>query len=106
MTINKRGMIYLNTRAYKAFGNPQAVAIYYNRESDAIALEPAYTRFVENFQVIKKQNGFAIHASSFCRHYNIRVPRDPTLHPPRPDQRRADDPESPRDGDRRRDPET
>ena len=74
VTINRRGMIYLNSKAYKAFGNPQAVAIYYNRDSDSIALEPAYPRFVENFQVIKKQNGWAIHASTFCRHYNIRVP--------------------------------
>ena len=74
MTINSRGMVYLNAWAYKAFGNPQAVAIYYNRDADAIAIEPAYQRSSESFDVVKKQMGWAIHASTFCRHYNIRIP--------------------------------
>jgi hypothetical protein len=74
VTINRRGMIYLNTRAYEAFGRPKAVAIYFNREADAIALEPAYERFKENFQVVKKQMGWAVHASTFTRHHKIRVP--------------------------------
>ena len=74
VTINCKGLIYFNAKAYMAFGSPKAVAIYYNREDDAIALEPAYPRFSENFQVVKKQTGYAIHASTFCRHYQIRVP--------------------------------
>jgi len=74
VTINKRGMIYLNTKAHKAIGSPAAVAIYYNREADSIALEPAYPRFVENFKVVKKQMGWGIHASTFCRHYKIKIP--------------------------------
>ena len=74
VTINRRGMIYMNERAYAAFGRPQAAALYYCREDDSIAVEPAYPRFVQNFPVIKKQMGWAIHASTFCRHYNIRVP--------------------------------
>ena len=46
----------------------------FDREDDAIAVEPAYERFVEHFTVTKKQNGWAIHASTFCRHYKIRIP--------------------------------
>ena len=75
VTINRRGMIYMNRRAFEVFGRPKAVALYYSREEDAIAMERAYERFKENFPVIKKQMGYAVHASTFCRHYNIRVPK-------------------------------
>jgi uncharacterized NAD(P)/FAD-binding protein YdhS len=64
----------MNARAYQAFGRPKAVAIYYCREDDSIALEPAYPRFIQNFPVVQKQNGWGVHASSFCRHYRIRIP--------------------------------
>ena len=74
VTINRKGLIYLSSKMYQALGNPKAVALYYSREDDAIAVESAYPRFVENFQVVKKQGGWAVHASPFCRHYNIRVP--------------------------------
>jgi hypothetical protein len=74
ITLNRRGMIYLNAKAFQVLGNPEAVAIYYSREDDAIALEPAYPRFVEHFKVIKQMHGYAIHASTFCQHYKIRVP--------------------------------
>lgn len=74
VTMNSRGMIYLNAKAYQLFGSPKAVTIYYNRETDSIALEPGYPRFNENFQIVKKQLGWGIHASTFCRHYNIRLP--------------------------------
>lgn len=74
VTLNNRGMIYLNAKAYQILGRPQAVAIYYNREADAIALEPAHARIAENFPVMKRQNGYSVHASTFCRHFRIRVP--------------------------------
>lgn len=74
VTINRKGDIYLNSRAFEAFGRPKAVALYYSREDDAIAVQPAYERFIEHFPVVKKQMGHAIHAASFCRHWKIRVP--------------------------------
>lgn len=74
VTINRKGTIYLNDYAYNVVGRPKAVALYYNREEDSIALEPGYPRFKENFNVVKKQMGWAIHASPFCRHYGIRIP--------------------------------
>ncbi|MGH9821028.1 MAG: hypothetical protein ACRD43_12755 [Pyrinomonadaceae bacterium] len=73
VTLNRRGMIYLNAKAYQCLGGPKAVALYYSREDDTIAVEPAYPRFVENFQVVKKQRGWGVHASTFCRHFRIRV---------------------------------
>jgi hypothetical protein len=74
VTLNRRGLIYMNTKAYSAIGRPKAVALFYNREADAIAVQPAYPRFEQNFQVVKKQNGWAIHASPFCRHFRIAIP--------------------------------
>ena len=74
MTLNSRGQIYLNGMAYEKFGKPRAVALYYSREDDSIALEPSFERSDESFPLVKKQNGWVIHASSFCRHHRIRVP--------------------------------
>ncbi len=75
VTINRRSLIYLNRKAYEALGSPKAVALYYSREDDSIAIESAYPRFAENFPVIPKQEGWAIHASTFCRHFGISVPK-------------------------------
>ena len=74
VTINRKGLIYFSSKMYHAIGRPKAVALYYSREDDAIAVQPAYERFAEHFQVVKKQTGWAVHASTFCRHYKIRVP--------------------------------
>lgn len=73
VTINRRGLIYLNERAYKLLSSPQAVALYYCRDLDSIALVPANLRNGESFPFVKKQMGWAIHASTFCRHYDIHV---------------------------------
>ncbi|MCC7307920.1 MAG: hypothetical protein IT173_10155 [Acidobacteria bacterium] len=75
VTINFRGKIFLNRKMYELFGSPKAVALFYSREDDQIAVQPAYDRFAEHFPVRRLPgNGFGIHASTFCRHYNIRVP--------------------------------
>jgi hypothetical protein len=73
VTINRSGMIYLNDKAYDLLGRPEAVELYYCRDYDAIALEPTLARKERNFILRKKQMGWAIYASSFCRHYRIRV---------------------------------
>lgn len=73
VTINRRGLIYMNERTYKLLSSPQAVALYYCRELDSIALMPANLRNGESFPVVKKQVGWGIHASTFCRHYDIHV---------------------------------
>lgn len=74
MTINHKGLIYMNALAHEAMGKPPAVALYFSRAEDAIAIEPAGNpHSTDVFEVVPKQNGFAIHASTFCRHYKIRV---------------------------------
>ena len=74
VTINRKGLIFMNVRMFTEMGRPKAVALYYNREDDAIAVQPAYERFDEHFLVVKRQTGWAVHASTFCRHWGISVP--------------------------------
>lgn len=74
VTINRKGLIYLNAAAYEALGSPASVALYYNRDLDTIAVQPAFERSNEHFPVTEKQMGRGIAAAPFCRHYRIRVP--------------------------------
>jgi hypothetical protein len=74
VTINHKGMIYMNAKTYTALGRPEAVALYYNREEDAIAVEPANPRSIENFPVVERLNGRAINSGSFCRQFGIKIP--------------------------------
>lgn len=64
----------MNRAAHRLIGSPRAVTVYFNRSLDSIALEPAEAENEQSFPVSRKQNGWVIHAASFCRHYNIRVP--------------------------------
>lgn len=84
-TINRKGMIYFNSKLYQAMGSPKAVALYYNREQDIIAIEPATDNLAECFPVVRKQSGWAIHASTFCRHFRIRVALTQSFIRPTPD---------------------
>lgn len=74
VTINRKGMIYLSDKMYSVFGRPKAVALFYNREEDLIAIQPAYERFEQHFTLTKLGTGWGIRASTFCRHYKIKIP--------------------------------
>src|SRR5690606_25362744 len=64
---------YFNTKTFQEMGSPATAALYYNREDDSIAIQPAPQLSAETFPVIKKNNGHGIHASSFFRHFRIRI---------------------------------
>lgn len=73
-TINRRGMIYFNEKLFAELGSPPAVALYFNREDGQIAVQAAFERSGDAFPVQKHQAGWVVRASTFCRHYRIRVP--------------------------------
>jgi hypothetical protein len=73
VTLNRKGLIYLNANAYRLLGRPTGVYLYYNRNKDQIALEPASPRLPETFPVKELNKGFLIHASPFCRHFGVRL---------------------------------
>lgn len=73
ITINKGGIIYLNTNAHRMMGSPEGVQLYYNRPKESIALKPAHARLNDAFPVKPKKSFYLIHASPFCLHYGIKL---------------------------------
>lgn len=88
-TVNYRGMIYLNQKLYDSLGNPAAVALFYNREDDVIAVQPAFELSDETFPIQKHQAGYVVRASTFCRHYRVRVPNTEEFLRPTIDQNKT-----------------
>ncbi len=88
VTINWKGQIYMSERAYQIFGRPKAVILYYDRVAEAIALQTAYPKYTQNFRVNKKQCGWVINASPFCRHHKISVPNTERFARPDLDEKR------------------
>ncbi len=73
VTINRDGLIYMNAKVYEALNRPEAVALYYNREADSIALVPDDSHSDDNFPVIERSNGFIVYASPFTGHHRIKI---------------------------------
>jgi hypothetical protein len=86
ISISPRCVFYFNTRTFHEMGSPEAVALYYNREEDSIAIQPVPQLSAETFPVIKKNKGHGIHASTFFRHYRIRIKETQQFLNPRIDQ--------------------
>jgi hypothetical protein len=73
ITLNRKGMLFLNANAHRMIGKPFAVYLYYNRQLDRIVVESASQNFPETFPVKQFSNGWKIHASPFCRHFGIKL---------------------------------
>src|SRR5687767_395422 len=74
VTINSKGLIYLNAYIYEQLGKPGAVTLYYSRIDDAIAIEPTSPPTHETFPLSRKERGWAIYASVFCQTYKLDIP--------------------------------
>lgn len=83
VTLSALGVIYLNQNTHRLLGNPAAVALYYSRDKDTIAIEPASPRIEQNFPVKPMQNAWRILAGPFLGHFGIRT--DHTLRFVHPD---------------------
>jgi len=75
VTLSPLSVIYLNQNTYRLLGNPAAAALYYSREKDTIAIEPASPRIDENFPLKPMQNGWRILAGPFVGNFGIRTDR-------------------------------
>ena len=73
VTMNANGAIFLNSNTHKALGSPAGVALYYHRDKDTIAIEPANVRLAESFPVNQRSSGWMVYASPFCRHFRIKL---------------------------------
>ena len=73
VTLRPDGVIYLNENMYRILGKPGAVALYYSRETETIAVEPANPRLPAHFPLLRKGDaGWEISAGPFCGHYGLR----------------------------------
>jgi hypothetical protein len=77
ITLNSRGVMLFNRRAYEAMGSPGAVELMFDEESNMIGLRPRDIRFQNAFPFktkstnLKKYNYRIISASPFCKHNDI-----------------------------------
>lgn len=75
VTIDKTGKIFLNAKAHRMMGRPQAVYLYFNRQKDTIILEPTQVGGASAAFSLKDAtfNARIIWANPFCKHFGIKV---------------------------------
>ena len=76
VSLNKHGIIGLNTFAVDKLDNPQAVIMHYDRTNSRIGLEPAALDAQESFLVARRRGrGYGrISARAFCKYFRIKTP--------------------------------
>ena len=79
ITLNSRGVMLFNKRAWEAIGSPAAAELMFDEDENVIGLKPRDIRFHNAFHIKgrnpgrdKKPNYRFIHAAPFCKHFDIR----------------------------------
>ena len=72
-TIGPKRRILLNANLYNYWGRPEAVHLFFDRETRRIALKPAAIDDPAAFPVKENRGCFQILAGPFCRHYKINL---------------------------------
>jgi len=77
VTLNNKGVILLNDKAYQALDTPAAVTLHYDEYERIIGLKPVDARHRNSFPLRHKEKKRyrIIYASPFCRHFRIKVDR-------------------------------
>lgn len=75
VTLNARGVILLNLKAFEALGEPEAAVLLYDERSSVIGLQRATARIENAFPLAQKGKNAhrLIYATAFCRHFGIKV---------------------------------
>ena len=76
VTLNGGGQIFLNQKAHKMMGAPQAVYLYFNRVADMIVLERTEVVRGNNTAFLVKSmpgSGRCVWTNPFCKHFGIRI---------------------------------
>ena len=74
VTINPKGEIYMNRKAFAELGKPDAVNLYYSPARQVIAVEPSHARHAESFTLRQRQpgaGGYYVSAARLFRHHRI-----------------------------------
>jgi len=75
VTLNSKGVIMMNRKAFEELGKPKAAVLFIDKESSVIGISPAHEKLREAFPVIPKGgiSYWHINAMPFCRHYGIQM---------------------------------
>ena len=74
VTLNKKGTIMLNRKAFQDLGSPKAVVLFFEKTTSVIGVSPAHDKLREAFPVkCRNDQYWVINAISFCRHFGIDV---------------------------------
>ena len=102
VTINAKGMILLNANVHRLLGKPTAVNLYFNRQRDQIAVEPAHPRLDLVFPVREKEPVFLHLRQSLLQTFRYQNAVHPGFHPGRDGPERSAAPRPFSNHDRRR----
>jgi hypothetical protein len=77
VTMDPRGVIYMNEKAWDVLGRPEAVEMMFDKTRRTIGLAPSDPDVPEAFPVKPKKGtrGRIVSASAFCTHFLIKVMR-------------------------------
>ncbi len=73
VSLNRKGVLLLNKRAFEKIGAPKAAILLYDRRNSTIGLRAATPDTKHAFPF--KRKPFEIRAMPFCRHHKLKVPR-------------------------------
>lgn len=77
VTLNPRGVFFMNRKAFEAMGEPAAVRLFFDENRLRIGLKPADPTRQNAFPVKQKDRwqNRVVHLSPFCKYHKIRIDR-------------------------------
>jgi hypothetical protein len=75
VAIQRRGTMSFNHATFEALGKPEALTLYYDEDTKAVAFKAA-SKKVRHAYPVRKQphsNSYLIAAQAFCTYYNIDI---------------------------------
>lgn len=75
VTLNHKGVIFLNRLAFEALGEPESAKLLFEKRSSKIGIRPANAADRKAFPLIQQRDLHfrIIRAGNFCQNYGIRV---------------------------------
>ncbi|MBK9216595.1 MAG: hypothetical protein IPM59_13560 [Chloracidobacterium sp.] len=82
VTLNHRGVLRLNPKAFEAIGAPKAVTLHYDENERIIGIKPEDIRRRNAFPLKIKDYGRnrVVHILPFCKHWMIKIERTVLFH--------------------------
>lgn len=75
VTLNHKGVIMMNRKAFEELGKPKAAVLFFDKESSVIGISPAHEKLREAFPIQPRGaiSYWNINAMPFCRHFGIQM---------------------------------